>query len=174
MRTLPPTGTASSGCQSTTLREPVRRHALGDAGDLHGSAQYHGRQCLDPAHSPQSASTNEEATWVVTPFLVPNPIALPISVWLANHMRRKKPAAELCCGLHGDVAVLWSGHFTYAAVYSSRTARAYRRRAAAAGPGDSSGSFLQGIRSWCSISRGSTCLRGSGTSAGRRFYEESH
>jgi hypothetical protein len=63
---------------------------------------------------------------------------------------------------------------TYAADYFSRTARAYRRRTAAAGPGDSSGNSSQGVRSRRSISRGSTCMRGSEISAGRRFYKESH
>ncbi len=146
---LPPTGTGSSGCQSTTLCEPVGRHVLRDAGDLHGSARYHGRQRLDSAHCRQSGF-DQRGRYVgshVVPGFERHCVA---DFRLAGKPHGPEAvAADLRRRVHGDVAVLWPGHFAYAVDCFSRAARADGRRTATAGPGDSSGNFSQGTAWSC-------------------------
>jgi len=61
------------------------------------------------------SSTNEEATWVLTSYLVANAIVLPMTGWLANHFGRKRllmgsvigfTASSFLCGLAPSLPLL--------------------------------------------------------------------
>ena len=61
------------------------------------------------------SSTPEEATWVLTSYLVANAIVLPTTGWLANHFGRKRvfiscivlfTAASALCGLAWNLPTL--------------------------------------------------------------------
>ncbi len=61
------------------------------------------------------SSTNDEATWVLTSYLVANAIVLPMTGWLANHFGRKRllmgsvigfTAASFLCGLAPTLPLL--------------------------------------------------------------------
>jgi DHA2 family multidrug resistance protein len=61
------------------------------------------------------SSSYDEATWVLTSYLVANAIVIPISGWLSDTIGRKRyymmsvalfTAASACCGLAPSLAVL--------------------------------------------------------------------
>src|SRR5256712_2590315 len=61
------------------------------------------------------SATIDEATWVLTSYLVANAIILPLTGWLANHFGRKRllilsvggfTAASFLCGLAPSLPVL--------------------------------------------------------------------
>ena len=52
------------------------------------------------------SATIDESTWVLTSYLVANAIVLPLTGWLASHLRPQAPADGLGRGLHHLVAAL--------------------------------------------------------------------
>ena len=53
-------------------------------GHFHGGDGHQHRQCVAWAHRRQLGAGSDEATWVLTSYLVANAIVLPISGWLAS------------------------------------------------------------------------------------------
>jgi hypothetical protein len=80
---------ASSGLASAP--QPVAGRAGRDAGDVHAGARHLHRQHRPAAHRRQPVgATTDQATWVLTSYLVANAIILPMTGWLGNHFGRKR------------------------------------------------------------------------------------
>ena len=77
-------------------------------------------------------ATVEEGTWVVTSYLVSNAIILPMAGWLAVALWTPPHADGVRHRLHPDLAAVRHGHQPGVADLLPRTARAQRRRSAAA------------------------------------------
>jgi len=96
-----------------TRRSLVAIAVLSSAGD--GGAGHFRRQRQPAAYRGNLSATTEEATWVLTSYLVANAIILPMSGWLANYFGRKRilltvvtgfTASSLLCGLAPSLPML--------------------------------------------------------------------
>ena len=87
----------------------------GDDGGVHGGAGHVHRQHRAAAHRGSLSATPEEATWVLTSYLVANAIVLPMTGWLGNYFGRKRvliscivmfTIASALCGLAWSLPTL--------------------------------------------------------------------
>ena len=62
----------------------------GDARGVHGGPRHNDRQRRSSAHRRRLSSSNEDATWALTSYLVANGIVLTISGWLGDLLGRKR------------------------------------------------------------------------------------
>ena len=91
-------------------RQSVADRRGGHAGDDPGGTGFVGRQCgrcrTSPATSPAST---DEATWVLTSYLVSNAIVLPMTGWLSSFFGRKRFLIGCICPVHRGVDGLRHG-----------------------------------------------------------------
>jgi len=80
------TGRSGSAPSGGTPGWSHRRHA----GDFHGSTRYFHRRRALPYIAGSLSATNDEATWVLTSYLVANAIILPASSWFSLRFGRKR------------------------------------------------------------------------------------
>ena len=75
------------------------------------------------------SATIDESTWVLTSYLVANAVILPLTGWLATHLRAKAAADGVGHRLHAGVAALRPGAQLALAGRVPAAARRDRRRA---------------------------------------------
>ena len=68
---------------------------------LYGGAGHHRRECSLPHIAGSLSASIDEATWVLTSYLVANAIILPITGWLLSRLRAKESAHGIRRGVHG-------------------------------------------------------------------------
>src|SRR5690349_16726858 len=104
------------------------------------------------------SASYDQATWVLTSYLIANAIVLPTTGWLGRRFGRKR-VLELCLDLHSCIILLWSGDEPSNAAPDACSSRTWRRRAATDLDVDSDGKFSEGearagtwsLWLWCGI-----------------------
>ena len=86
------------------------------------------------------SATNDEATWVLTSYLVSNAIILPMTGWLGNYFGRKRVLLS-CVMMFTFASVLCGWRESADADSGAHFAGRGRRRDGADRPGDSAGKF---------------------------------
>ena len=88
---------------------------IGDARDGDGGARHLGRQRRPAAYRRQPLGHTEEATWVLTSYLISNAIILPATSWIGKYIGRKRfliicivifTVASALCGAAPNLTIL--------------------------------------------------------------------
>ena len=88
-----------------SVRQPLADRRPGRACDLHGGARHHHRQRGPAVHRRRHGISDDEASWVVTTYLVANAVSLTASPFLAGALGRKT-FFLICLGLFSVSSML--------------------------------------------------------------------